>query len=231
MGKYMRKAKLTGDAVAVMEVSSSLGVRTRAKTLALQKLQASKTTDTPPLEDNHELSYLQLRSRRLEKPPLQQSTCCRQENPNPSMGTSRLVIRSGGSVSVGSGSCNENHRVLRESKIKADEETEAYCDFGTEETSFGENNTDFDGRERSTRESTPCSFIRESNTNNTPGSATNRHASNRVIQGIMPSAQEIEVFFARHAHEQQRRFSEKYNFDIVNEKPLEGRYEWVKVQP
>lgn len=227
----MRKAKVTGDVMAVMDVSSSLGVRTRAKTLALQKLQASKTTDTTPLEDDPELSYLQLRSRRLEKPPLQQSICCRQQNPNPSIGTSRLVIPSGGSVSVSSGSCNQNFRVLRESQIKADEETEAYCDFGTEETSFGENNTDFDGRERSTRESTPCSFIRDSNTNNTPGSTTNRQPSNKVIQGIMPSAQEIEGFFARHAQEQQRRFSEKYNFDIVNEKPLQGRYEWVKVQP
>jgi len=83
----MRKAKLTGDVVAVMEVSqqSSLGVRTRAKTLALQKLQASKTGSAVP-EAEHgggELSYLQLRSRRLEKPPLQQSTCSRRQNPNP----------------------------------------------------------------------------------------------------------------------------------------------------
>ncbi|KAM1576887.1 hypothetical protein ACFX15_032616 [Malus domestica] len=42
MGKYMKKSKISGS-IAVMEVSispqSSLGVRTRAKTLALQKLQ------------------------------------------------------------------------------------------------------------------------------------------------------------------------------------------------
>lgn len=63
MGKYMRKAKVSGE-VAVMEVSpqSSLGVRTRARTLALQRLQKPS-----PLPDDS--SYLELRSRRLEKPP------------------------------------------------------------------------------------------------------------------------------------------------------------------
>ncbi|KVI12307.1 cyclin-dependent kinase inhibitor 3 [Cynara cardunculus var. scolymus] len=233
MGRYMRKAKLTVDVVAVMDVSqSSLGVRTRAKTLALQKLEASKTATTPPPpEQNSELSYLQLRSRRLEKPPLQQSTCYRQQNPNPRVGGLRLAIRSGGSVSVGSGSSNERVRVLDESQFEADEDTEANCDLGSEETSFGENNIDFDGRKRSTRESTPCSYIRDLNASSTPGSSTRPKTSNWVIQRSMPAAQEIEGFFARHAQEQQRRFSEKYNFDIVNEKPLEGRYEWVRVQP
>ena len=66
----MRKAKLTGDVMSVMEVShTSLGVQTRAKTLALQKLQASKTATAPPPEHDDELLYLQLRSHRLENPP------------------------------------------------------------------------------------------------------------------------------------------------------------------
>ncbi|XP_076958655.1 cyclin-dependent kinase inhibitor 3-like [Bidens hawaiensis] len=109
---------------------------------------------------------------------------------------------------------------------------EANCDLGSQETSFADNNNiEFDARDRGTRESTPCSFIRESNDAVTPGSSTrptSRHASNRMTQRIMPSAQEIEEFFALHAQEQQRLFSEKYNFDIVNEKPLKGRYEWVR---
>ncbi|KAI7748266.1 hypothetical protein M8C21_000380 [Ambrosia artemisiifolia] len=198
MGKYLRKPKVNSDVVAVMDVSQSSslgGVRTRAKTLALQKLQASKTIDTQP----HELSYLQLRSRKLQKPP-----CCRQQNPNV--------------------------RGFEEIKI------EANCDLGSQQTSFGDNNNnlDFDSRERGTRESTPCSFIRDSNDAITPGSSTrptDRHASNRIAQRMMPSAQEIEGFFALHAQEQQRLFSEKYNFDVVNEKPLKGRYEWVRVRP
>ncbi|KAL0435488.1 UNVERIFIED_CONTAM: Cyclin-dependent kinase inhibitor 5 [Sesamum radiatum] len=69
MGKYIRKPKTTGD-VAVRDVSqSSLGVRTRAKTLALKRLQSSTASvDASPQQPKPE--YLELRSRRLEKPPL-----------------------------------------------------------------------------------------------------------------------------------------------------------------
>ncbi|PWA79457.1 Cyclin-dependent kinase inhibitor [Artemisia annua] len=175
MGKYMRKSKLTtGDVIAVIDLpQSTLGVRTRAKTLALQKLQT-----TP--ERRSEPSYLQLRSRRLEKPPVGEF---KEEKANPRL------------VDLG----------VIGSQFEGEEE-EIEGSFG------GENNVD--GRERSTRESTPCSFIRDSNAITTPGSSTRpTHAANRIIQNsiqrIMPSAQEIEDFFARHALEQQRRFSEK----------------------
>ncbi|KAJ0565977.1 putative cyclin-dependent kinase inhibitor [Helianthus annuus] len=221
MGKYTRKSKLTGDVVAVMDIShSTLGVRTRATTLALQKLQALKTpAATPPPELRCELSYLQLRSRKLEKPPLPQSTCCSQRNPNPNSGClklEKLEFRACGSGSHEFGSGHGDVSVQD-------------CDLGAEEASFGENNLDSEAKERSTRESTPCSFIRDSNDSITPGSSTRHAIVPNSIQRIMPSAQEIEEFFARHALEQQRLFSEKYNFDIVNEKPLQGRYEWVKV--
>ncbi|KAM1791535.1 hypothetical protein ACFX12_035494 [Malus domestica] len=63
MGKYMKKSKPTGE-VAIMEVSDSqpsFGVRTQAKTLALQRSSAQPVTSA---------FYLQLQSRRLEKPPI-----------------------------------------------------------------------------------------------------------------------------------------------------------------
>lgn len=240
MGKYMRKAKLAGDVVAVMDVSqSSLGVRTRAKTLALQKLQASKsTTASPPSpvpQHPPELSYLQLRSRRLEKPPFQPlTTCCNQQNPNPNKVGSRLVMCSSVSGSVHSGSIGEQHQIVCEPQIRAGEETEESCYFGAGEASFGEDNIDFGGRGRSSRESTPCSLMRrELNGVATPGLSTrarNLEASDRMTQSSITLAQEIEDFFARHDQEQHRRFSEKYNFDMVNEKALEGRYEWVRVE-
>jgi hypothetical protein len=65
MGKYMRKAKASGE-VAVMEVPGGalLGVRTRSRTLALQRAQ-----QRPPPEKEETAEYLELRSRRLEKPP------------------------------------------------------------------------------------------------------------------------------------------------------------------
>ncbi|KAD5317383.1 hypothetical protein R6Q59_032716 [Mikania micrantha] len=226
MGKYIRKQKLNGDVVAVIDVSqSSTGVRTRATTLALQKLQSLRTTAAPSPEQHLELSYLQLRSRKLEKPPLKQPTCCTERHPNPS--SDRLVIRSGGSGSAGSGSNIGDASGVVGFQIKAEGETEAHCVFGAEEAYVGENNVDFDGNER---EITPCSFTRDSNDSITPGSSSKHTIISNSIQRIMPSAQEIEAFFARHAQEQ-RLFFEKYNFDFVNEKPLQGRYEWVRVQP
>ncbi|KAK2380558.1 cyclin-dependent kinase inhibitor [Trifolium repens] len=41
--------------------------------------------------------------------------------------------------------------------------------------------------------------------------------------------EEIDEFFARFEREEQKRFAEKYNFDIVTDLPLEGRYEWVRL--
>ncbi|KAL3646272.1 hypothetical protein CASFOL_011452 [Castilleja foliolosa] len=46
----------------------------------------------------------------------------------------------------------------------------------------------------------------------------------------IPTEDELENFFAAAEKNLQKRFIDKYNFDIVKDKPLEGRYEWVPVQ-
>ncbi|KAM5549229.1 hypothetical protein ABKV19_000589 [Rosa sericea] len=46
-----------------------------------------------------------------------------------------------------------------------------------------------------------------------------------------PPSDEIEEFFATAEKYEQKRFAEKYNFDIVKEAPLEGRYQWVRLKP
>ncbi|PIA36003.1 hypothetical protein AQUCO_03400120v1 [Aquilegia coerulea] len=255
MGKYMRKAKITGE-VAVMELTqSSLGVRTRAKTLALQRLQQKST----PTTDSSSSSYLQLRSRRLEKKPpsllgsnnttnndskknqeTPKQTCNPNTNSNPSpisRTNSRLgVVGSVNSVSVGS----EGGVLGKERGIMVENEEslpDNFNDVGVE-ASFGENVLDFEGRERSTRETTPCSLIGGSDTVGTPGSTTrptNSYATNRRIQNAVrrniPTTQEMEEFFAGAEQQQQRIFAEKYNFDPVNDSPLPGRYEWERVDP
>ncbi|KQJ97051.1 cyclin-dependent kinase inhibitor 4 [Brachypodium distachyon] len=59
MGKYMRKAKASGE-VAVMEVTAApLGVRTRSRALAMQRL--------PQEVGKEQGDYLELRGRKLEK--------------------------------------------------------------------------------------------------------------------------------------------------------------------
>ncbi|XP_027347823.1 cyclin-dependent kinase inhibitor 7-like [Abrus precatorius] len=45
----------------------------------------------------------------------------------------------------------------------------------------------------------------------------------------MPPKAEIEEFFEMAEKYDQKRFAEKYNFDIVRDMPLEGRYQWVRL--
>ncbi|KAK3003802.1 hypothetical protein RJ639_019838 [Escallonia herrerae] len=251
MGKYMRKSKTTGELVALMEVTqqSSLGVKTRAKTLALQRLQ--KSAVAPPSAAPSGGSYLQLRSRRLEKPPIplsngdskrQKTLLQSRSNPNssPSSGaSSRLGV---GSVNSGGvkldclkkdGGCL-NAGVEEEVQVKKGIINES-VDVGIE-ASFGENMVEFEGRERSTRESTPCSLIRDPETVKTPGSTTRPSSStdaNTRMQNStrrdIPTANEMDEFFADAEGQQQKQFIEKYNFDPVKDEPLPGRYQWVKV--
>jgi len=49
------------------------------------------------------------------------------------------------------------------------------------------------------------------------------------MQRNIPTTHEMEEFFALAEQQQQRLFTEKYNFDVVNDLPLSGRYEWVRV--
>ncbi|CAH2061368.1 unnamed protein product [Thlaspi arvense] len=44
-----------------------------------------------------------------------------------------------------------------------------------------------------------------------------------------PTELEIEEFFVEAEKHLQDKFKKKYNFDFAKEKPLEGRYEWVKI--
>nr|XP_023912856.1 cyclin-dependent kinase inhibitor 7-like isoform X1 [Quercus suber] len=47
----------------------------------------------------------------------------------------------------------------------------------------------------------------------------------------MPPKEEIEDFFAFAEKREQKRFAENYNYDIVKDVPLEGRYQWIPLKP
>lgn len=111
------------------------------------------------------------------------------------------------------------------------------------EVSLGENPVDEGLYARSSnhgrlvRESTPCSYVREAGG---PGSAMSLalghdHGTRFLPPELLdPQALielEIEEFFANVNCHEQRRFTERYNFDPVNDVPLPGRYEWIKLQP
>ncbi|KAK3148429.1 hypothetical protein QOZ80_3BG0295000 [Eleusine coracana subsp. coracana] len=114
----------------------------------------------------------------------------------------------------------------------------AAADDDDVEVSFGENVLDLDAMERSTRETTPCSLIRNSETISTPGSTTKKKTSSSMtscrrieasVCRFIPSSLEIEEFFAAAEQQEQHAFREKYNFCPVNDCPLPGRYEWTRL--
>ncbi|VFQ72122.1 unnamed protein product [Cuscuta campestris] len=47
--------------------------------------------------------------------------------------------------------------------------------------------------------------------------------------GRKPPEAEIEEFFADAEKYEQKKFLEKYNYDVVKDAPLEGRYQWVRL--
>ncbi|KAL4591103.1 hypothetical protein LXL04_004052 [Taraxacum kok-saghyz] len=219
MGKYMRrKSKTTGE-VSLMEVPSLGGVLTRAKTLALQKASAAVTSIGAG-------SYIQLRSRRLVKPTSEK----KQKESGAPTNPIKASLRGANSSRL------KVHEKLVYEVLENRQETEikSPVDLGIddEEGSFGENMLEMEGRERTTRETTPCSLIRNPDIIRTPGSSTKPNRKNRVPNTTprpIPSTSEMDEFFTGPEKNQQRLFMEKYNFDPVNEKPLNGRYEWVKV--
>lgn len=232
MGKYMKKSKTTTTTTTATanEVSptSSLGVRTRARTLALQqrRLQQGTNSSSPPTPPSSPAAYLQLRNRRLlkslvardEKEKGENGVCSVQNpNSNPSLVNSESAEDAGNNAADCEGGENGDDGV----------------GAAAVEACFGENVLDSEARGRSTRESTPCSLIRNSDSIHTPGSTTRPVGAAEAIrrsEGSMrrriPTTQEIEEFFAGLEKEQQKQFIEKYNFDPVNDTPLPGRFEW-----
>ncbi|CAN4107691.1 unnamed protein product [Withania somnifera] len=71
----------------------------------------------------------------------------------------------------------------------------------------------------------------ESSSTTTKKSSSSGSADHRKPPSAakVPEA-EIEEFFAVAEKCEQKRFAEKYNYDIVKDVPLEGRYEWVSLK-
>ncbi|RRT78616.1 hypothetical protein B296_00007196 [Ensete ventricosum] len=172
MGKFVRKARIGGEK-AVVEAAHpqpSLGARTRARTLTLRRFQESSLQVGA--------SYLQLRSRRLEKhfpvPSSAKSTAARRNrqraNPDPRISTYKPAETEVSPMTLVSlGSASTRSRCSGESTKKA---AAAICEASPE------------------------------------GDA-----------GIVSWSGENVLEFDR------------YNFDVVKDQPLPGRYEWVKLDP
>ncbi|CAM0870597.1 unnamed protein product [Alopecurus aequalis] len=210
MGKYMRKSKASGE-VAVMEVGGALlGVRTRSRTLLALQQRASSPSPSPQRKGSEDRGagaagdFLELRSRRLEKQP-----------PPPPPGHKE----------------KDAFHASRSSSAQKEAAEEGF-EADDLEASFGDNVLDWDAIERSTRETTPCSLIRSSETMSTPGSATrtsNRRTTQAPTCRYIPSSLEMDEFFDAAERQQQQAFRDKYNFCPASECPLPGRFEWARI--
>ncbi|KAJ9705007.1 hypothetical protein PVL29_003179 [Vitis rotundifolia] len=117
-------------------------------------------------------------------------------------------------------SSNEPGEVVRSSLRSADLEAKGF------ET---ENSTYSDGR--FSRETTPVSELcADSAEMESPAKTTAAKPRRKSTAGKMPSTVEIEEFFSAAEKYQQQRFAEKYNYDIVKDAPMEGRYQWVRLE-
>ncbi|KAJ4963539.1 hypothetical protein NE237_023478 [Protea cynaroides] len=227
MGKYMRKCKGIGE-IAVMEVAQ-VGVTTRARTLAMATRAAAaarsgvtKRRKLASGELQFSSSYLQLRSRRLPViTPEKLVSPATLENLGQVSSEDRCS--SPNSDHILASRCSSNgstDELVEESSRSVDPEGEGDC-FNND------NSTTYSDRRR---EKTPSSEFRAESgdleSTARPAEANSRHRSRAKK---MPTEAEIEDFFSAAEREQQKLFADKYNFDILKDVPLEGRYEWIRL--
>lgn len=283
MAKGMKKGKGMGKVNAVMDFSNA-GVRTRARTLAaLQSpgnIADSAKTHSSRTNHDHELktSYLELRSRTLEKAPARNYNVKAPKaaesrlNKYPShknsseseampaqrhseFSTSSRTIRvqampmAVNSATISLSSNSRNTPQISKDEVCIDDVASLVEGFHQDpalvevelwqmEASSTENIMDYDSRER--RETTPSSNSRgNSGTWGTRGFRTScsvYSGENDMIPRTMrlpdaPTLHEMEDFFAAAEAREQKRFTERYNYDPVNDLPLPGRYEWMRLLP
>ncbi|KAI3675290.1 hypothetical protein L1987_84879 [Smallanthus sonchifolius] len=119
--------------------------------------------------------------------------------------------------------------------INDDSISDLKAEFLSGTDAFMSNNVGF-SRETSTS-SVICLESEEmesSSTKKSPAATTAIEATSRRKPApavTMPYALELEEFFSKAEKYEQKRFAEKYNFDIVKDVPMEGRYQWVPLKP
>lgn len=231
MERYTRKSRRIVD--AAVEVTQVIGVRTRARTLALavrateqavvggRRTKKRKTSEDEAVAERSELgvmqmAYLQLRNRSLVM-------------------TQRLS-EPGRNLAGKRRKSVDRDRISRCSSISS-------CEAVGEDDAFrfptaGDQKPCVDlcslgcyfycNRDR--REATPsCNDLIYSGEMESTAERKSCWQSSPKIR--MPSASEIEEFFAAAEKAEKQRFASKYNFDVDLEAPSEGRYEWARINP
>ncbi|KAI8029733.1 Cyclin-dependent kinase inhibitor 3 [Camellia lanceoleosa] len=225
MGKYMRNCKGIVE-IAVMEVAH-VGARTRARALSMADAESSGTAKKRKVsggELRFSSSLVHLRSRRrvLVTPENSVSPATSENSERRSALNDRCSSPS--SDTLPSSCCSSN------ASSDHGEERFEIVDLENDSVQIETSTCDFDRRER--RETTPSSELQaESGDLESTARPSEANSRRRSSAEKMPSETELEEFFAAAEKDIRKRFTEKYNYDIVKDVPLEGRYDWVRLKP
>ncbi|KAL6553143.1 hypothetical protein OROGR_006985 [Orobanche gracilis] len=201
MERYVRKREGSGETAEM--VSEAGGKRKKV----LQELEIST-------------SSVQLKTRRsaAETPGKPVSPACSGNSSCESLSSTGNVLASCCSSS------RSSDELAEESPRFADLE-----EIAVNVESYATSAVDF----RDRREETPPSEVQITEPGELEQMARSPHESNfRRFPKTekIPTEAELEEFFAAAEKNLQKQFVDKYNYDIVKDEPLEGRYEWVPVQ-
>ncbi|GLT98325.1 hypothetical protein SLE2022_158340 [Rubroshorea leprosula] len=215
MGDYGRNCKRNSAASEMEEVSS-------ASVSLSKKSKIFKEFESP--SPGIELEIPRLFSHFLEKPV----------SPATSSNSGGVVV---GEVSssicwdeslVSHCFSNESCEIVKESLTFVDLEAKS---FETEISTCNNSSNKF------SKETTPLSQLRgdfeemdSTMKKSSPAVASNQPRNSHAV-AKMPSQVEIDEFFSVAEKDEQKRFTKKYNYDIVKDVPLEGRYQWVRLKP
>ncbi|KAK8931154.1 hypothetical protein KSP39_PZI016999 [Platanthera zijinensis] len=236
MGRYMRKSRRIVE-VSVMEVTQGVGVRTRARTLALAagatapapetvvgevSSKKSKTAGEELAGDRTEggemqMDYLQLRSRSLVMTRRFSKSERNLDGKRREFADRGRISRCSSISSCEAGEEEDDARFPSANGQKPREDlSSSICYFDCKQ-------------ER--RESTPSCNNRVIYSGELESTAERESRQSAPRLNRMPSASEIEEFFAAAEKSEKQRFASKYNFDFDQEAPLAGQYEWVPIKP
>ncbi|XP_065871761.1 cyclin-dependent kinase inhibitor 7 [Euphorbia lathyris] len=84
------------------------------------------------------------------------------------------------------------------------------------------------------RETTPSSESYDTDEMDSKAGGRKSCREKLMAKKKIPNQEEIDQFFEEAEKElkkEQKRFADKYNYDIANDVPLEGRYQWVRLKP
>ncbi|GFY86502.1 cyclin-dependent kinase inhibitor family protein [Actinidia rufa] len=109
-------------------------------------------------------------------------------------------------------------------------ETFRIVDLEDDSVQYETSTSDFGCSER--RAKTPSSKLQsESGDLESTTKPSEANSRRKLPAEKMPSDTELKEFFSAAEKDIQKRFMEKYNYDIVKDAPTEGRYDWVRLKP